>query len=137
MRDTYKEDKGASLKSYMAKVLRHRLQDILDEQLSNKRKSDHLAVFLDEHLNEEGMSLKESISVNSDALQMDISLRIDLEKALSRLTPVQRRLCELLRQGYSVKEIAEILNKPRATIYEEMKRIREVFANEGLEEYLD
>jgi RNA polymerase sigma-70 factor (ECF subfamily) len=137
VRDTYKEDKGASLKSYMAKVLRHRLQDILDEQLSNKRKSDHLAVFLDEHLNEEGMSLKESISVNSDALQMDISLRIDLEKALSRLTPVQRRLCELLRQGYSVKEIAEILNKPRATIYEEMKRIREVFANEGLEEYLD
>jgi DNA-directed RNA polymerase specialized sigma24 family protein len=56
---------------------------------------------------------------------------------MSRLTPEQRRLCDLLgAQGLSIKEASEKLRIPRATLYEEIKRIRKIFALHGLDDYL-
>ena len=56
---------------------------------------------------------------------------------MQNLTPHQRRLCELLIQhGFNVKEVAEQLRIPRGTLYEEIKRIRKIFADQGLAEYL-
>ena len=56
---------------------------------------------------------------------------------MRRLTSEQRRLCELLgAQGLSIKEAAERLRIPRATLYEEIKRIRAIFARHGLDDYL-
>jgi RNA polymerase sigma-70 factor (ECF subfamily) len=58
-------------------------------------------------------------------------------EVMSRLTPEQRRLCELLgEQGLSIKEAAEKLRIPRATLYEEIRRIRRIFALYGLDDYL-
>ena len=63
--------------------------------------------------------------------------RIDVARAMERLTPVQRRLCQMLGQeGLSIKEAAERLRIPRGTIYEQIKRIRKVFADQGLGDYL-
>ena len=63
--------------------------------------------------------------------------RIDIGRAMARLTPVQRRLCQMLgEEGLSVKEAAERLRIPRGTLYEEIKRIRKVFADHGLGDYL-
>lgn len=39
-------------------------------------------------------------------------------------------------EGLSVKEAAERLRIPRGTLYEEIKRIRRVFADLGLGDYL-
>ena len=39
-------------------------------------------------------------------------------------------------EGLSVKEVAEQLRIPRGTLYEEIKRIRKVFADHGLDDYL-
>ena len=56
---------------------------------------------------------------------------------MSKLTSRQRRLCVLLgEQGFSIKEAAERLRIPRGTLYEEIKRIRKVFADHGLGDYL-
>jgi RNA polymerase sigma-70 factor (ECF subfamily) len=64
--------------------------------------------------------------------------RIDIARALQRLTPRQRRLCTLLgEQGLSIKEAAERLRIPRGTLYEAIKRIRKIFAEHGLEAYLE
>jgi RNA polymerase sigma-70 factor (ECF subfamily) len=63
--------------------------------------------------------------------------RIDVARALDRLTPAQRRLCVMLgEEGLSIKEAAERLRIPRGTLYEEIKRIRKVFADYGLGDYL-
>jgi predicted DNA-binding protein YlxM (UPF0122 family) len=46
-------------------------------------------------------------------------------------------LCLLLgEEGLSIKEAAEQLQIPRGTLYEEIKRIRKVFADHGLGDYL-
>jgi RNA polymerase sigma-70 factor (ECF subfamily) len=39
-------------------------------------------------------------------------------------------------EGLSIKEAAERLRIPRGTLYEEIKRIRKIFAEHGLEGYL-
>jgi DNA-directed RNA polymerase specialized sigma24 family protein len=63
--------------------------------------------------------------------------RIDIGRALARLTPVQRQLCQMLgEEGLTIKEAAERLRIPRGTLYEEIKRIRRVFADQGLGDYL-
>ncbi len=64
-------------------------------------------------------------------------VRIDLTRVMTLLTPAQRRLCQMLgEEGLSIKEAAERLRIPRGTLYEEIKRIRKVFADQGLGDYL-
>ena len=63
--------------------------------------------------------------------------RIDLARAMALLTPAQQRLCRLLgEEGLSIKEAAERLRIPRGTLYEEIKRIRRIFDQQGLGNYL-
>ena len=63
--------------------------------------------------------------------------RVDLVRAIERLTPHQRQLCQLLGdEGLTVQEVSRKLGIPRATIYDELKRIRKVFAELGLKDYL-
>ena len=66
----------------------------------------------------------------------DLGLRLDMEFVLKTLTPRQREICILLGQDYPVKMIAEMLGRPRSTVRDEIKRIREVFSRKDFESYL-
>jgi RNA polymerase sigma-70 factor (ECF subfamily) len=133
-RHTYERSKGASTQTYMAKVIRHRLHNILEEHLAEKRRADRFAMSLDTPIGEQETTLGEIIPAGEGST--DRSLRLDLGRAMEKLTPLQKKLCTLLWQGYGVTEIGSILNKPRPTIYDEIKRVRKVFADAGLDEYL-
>lgn len=62
-------------------------------------------------------------------------LRRDLDAVLSRLTPRQRDICDqLLRE--SVSPAARELGLPRSTVRDEIARIRVVFEEAGLGDYL-
>jgi RNA polymerase sigma factor (sigma-70 family) len=132
-RHTYEESKGASRRTYMANVTRHRLQNILHEQFAEKRGADRKAVSLDQPLADNKMTLSDIIPEDTGT---DLSLQIDLEQAVAKLTTFQRNIYHLLWEGYSVTEIARTLGKGRATIYDEISRLKKVFADDGLDEYL-
>ena len=132
-RSSYQEGKGASIKTYMAKVLKNQLQLILREQQADKRKTVHEAVSLDEPVGEGEATLADMIAGNQSPA--DDSLRLDVEAIVRTLTPFQREVCHLLAQEYSVKRVAELLGKPRTTIRDEIKRIREIFSQRGLKDY--
>ena len=132
-RGSFQPHKGASVKTYMSKIVNVRLQAILREQLSHKRRINHLARSLDEPVGECGETLADVVpAVEAPG---DLALSADVQSALSELTPFQRDICHLLGQEYSVKRIAEILGKPRTTVRDHIKRIREVFFKRGLEDY--
>lgn len=133
---SYRLGKGTSIKTYLAKVIKHKLQNILEEQITDKRKASHLSVSLDEPVGEGELSLEDVIPADTSS-QSNVSLQIDLERALTKLTSFQRKLCDLLRDGYSVTEISQILGKSRSTIYDEIAQIRKVFSDEELLEYLE
>jgi len=131
-RASYQEGKGASIKTYMAKVLKNKLQLILREQQTDKRKAIHEAMSLDEPAGEGETTLADLIADNQSP---DDAIRLDIEAIVRTLTPLQREVCQLLTQEYSVKRVAELLGKPRTTIRDEIKRIREIFSQKGLKDY--
>jgi RNA polymerase sigma factor (sigma-70 family) len=132
-RSRFQEGKGASIKTYMAKVVRRRLQLVLREQLTDKRKAGHLAESLDKPVGEGEAALGDVIP--AEEIPPQIFIRIDIESALEELTPLQRRICSLLSRDYSVKRVAEMLGKPRSTVRQEIKRITIIFSRKGLRDY--
>lgn len=136
-RETYREGKGASPKTYMSRVLKHHLMDIIRKELAEKRKTDYLSISLDQPLDpdEPDITLLDKIAgeLRDDR---DNALSIDLQRALEKLTPLQRELCLLLSQSIPKSDIATHLCRSRDTVYAEIKRIKEIFRNDGLQEYL-
>jgi RNA polymerase sigma-70 factor (ECF subfamily) len=131
--------------AYMAKVVRNKLTDLIREQTAGKRAGAIGTLSLDAALEgfDAGTTLADVLS-GSNAAQLEDEgdvdrhdARIDVARAMAGLTPVQRRLCQMLgAEGLSIKEAAERLRIPRGTLYEEIKRIRKVFADQGLGDYL-
>jgi RNA polymerase sigma-70 factor (ECF subfamily) len=123
----------------MGRVVRNKLNDLVRERQAYKRRISHLATSLDEPLGDDDDSdaLGETIPDTQPAPILQIELKIDLSKVLEKLSPKQKQLSELLAEGgLSIKEASEVLETPRATIYDEIKRIRTLFLKEGLEDYL-
>lgn len=130
--------------AYMAQVLRNRLADWVREQGADKCGGDLELASLDAPVRdlEDGMTLAESLDAAGALLaghdgDWGPDARIDLLRVLPDLTPSQRRLCLLLgEEGVSVKQAAERLGIPRATLYAEIHRIRQVFVEHSLDNYL-
>lgn len=129
----------------MAQVVRNKLTDLIREQAAEKRAGEHETLSLDAALDgsDDGLTLADQLADDESAQQDEAGAvdhrhaRIDIGRALGRLTPIQRQLCQMLgEEGLSVKEAAERLRIPRGTLYEEIKRIRRVFADQGLGDYL-
>ena len=62
-------------------------------------------------------------------------LSIDLGRVIASLPPELRTLCERL-QTESVTEISRDTGIPRGTIYESIKKLRAIFEDAGLRDYL-
>jgi len=143
-KDDYDPGREASQKTFMGRIVRNKLTDLVRERESDKRKVAHLTVSLDKPLgeDEDSPTLIDKIDGGNvtDVLHnhsLEIHLKIDLSKALQKLTHQQKELCHLLgEKGLTVKEASDCLKTPRSTIYDELKRIRTIFMKEGLEDYL-
>ena len=144
VRRTLVRDPDNPAVGYMAQVLRNKLTDSMREQGAEKRAGDLQMVSLDATLDssEDGMTLAESLDASESAQSGDGGdanrhhVHMDLLRVLAILTPAQRQLCLMLgEQGQSIKEAAEHLQIPRGTLYEEIKRIRKVFTDQGLANY--
>lgn len=130
--------------AYMARVLRNKLTDLIREQGATKRGGDLDTVSLDAAFEDDdnAPTLADLIDGATSGAGGETTAgdgrdaRIDIARAIKNLTPRQRRLCALLgEEGLSIKEAAARLRIPRGTLYEEIKRIRKVFADHGLGDY--
>ncbi len=142
-KNSYNPKREASEKTYMGRIVRNKLIDLVREKESDKRKISYLALSLDEPLgDEDGFTLidkleegaGEKISLRPPS---DIDISVDLKKAFEKLKPNQKKLCHWLgHKGFTVMEVSEDLKIPRSTIYDELVRIRAIFKKEGLDDYL-
>ena len=130
--------------AYMAQVLRNKLTDLVREMKADKRAGDPGAFSLEAPIDgtEDGLTLgdvlaEEQVAPESGGIDSRHA-RIDLMRVSALLTPAQQRLCQLVgEEGLSIKEAAEKLRIPRGTLYEEIKRIRRIFEQQGLGHYLE
>jgi len=59
-----------------------------------------------------------------------------ISKATANLSFRQKQLCRFLMEGMSIAKAGEKMNVPRTTLNVEVRRIRVVFQEAGLEEFL-
>jgi len=130
-------------KTYMGRVVRNTLVNIVREKESDKRKVEYVSVSLNEPLEDvkDSPALIDTIPGSSNE-PLDISLKSELNEKLSnvlqKLTPEQRKLCKLLKkEDLNINKASKYFLKHRTSIYDEVKRIRKVFRKEGLEDYLE
>ena len=143
-RDQYDRTAGASRQTFMAKVVRRRLIDLVRERESDKRKASYIADSLDEPIGNEEDSPTLADMIDESAVAggssdpfFRVDFRIDISRALKKFTPNQKKLWRLLREEeLTITEASDYLKTPRSTIYDELKRIGELFQREGLRGYL-
>lgn len=140
VRSRYDDAKSATRKTFMKHVFENKILDLLEQRLSVKRRAGYQSVSLDE--------LVDGLDENSypDELAFEDQnfeevLRSDvgrvLKRAMEKLSGRQRELCRLIKvEGLNMKQVSQKMKIPRGTLFEEVLRIRDVFRNEGLKDYL-
>jgi len=130
-RTTYTPEKAASPRTYMGQVIKNQLNDILREEMADRRRLAHIAQSLEE------MPPEESTEAVGFWPEDTVSLHIDVQRAVGELAPFQQQVCRLLSQGYSIRDIARTLKRSKSTIHREVVEIRRLFSDRGLDRYLD
>jgi len=142
-RKKYKPEKEASKRTFMGFILRRRLEEILREQLADKRRTNQAGISLTVDLNHDDsdgdvFDFSDKRQEEKYLLsQQNFGLEMDVGVAIPKLSPSQRKMCHLIMAGYPMAHISKILHRPRATLYDEIKRIQRIFLDEGLKEYLE
>jgi len=140
VRDRYDDRKAANKKTFMRQVFENKIFDLLEQRVSVKRKAVYQSVSLDE-LTEglDGETYIDELAVEDqnfeEVLRSDVG-RV-LKRAMAKLSGRQRELCRLIKvEGLNMKQASQKMNIPRGTLFDEVLRIREVFRDEGLTDYL-
>jgi RNA polymerase sigma factor (sigma-70 family) len=138
-RDQYDVSKQAAIKTFMSRVIENKLMDIIDQKLRQKRKISQMTIPLESLAIDDDDELAEFLMVEDknfeEALKSDVSEVIN--RALAKLSSRQKEMCRLVKdEGMSMKQVSKVLNIPRATLFDETLRIREIFRSEGLNDYL-
>lgn len=140
-KDDYSAKAGANRRTFMARVIKGKLLDLVDALTSDKRKISSTSESLDECVSDEEDSptyLDQLVDDSIPNLQFSAELKIDISNAFKKLNPHQQDLYRLLsEEGLSIKEASQVLGTPRGTLYEDIKRIKAIFQKESLHEYLD
>lgn len=139
-REQYDPSQPATCKTFMNRVIEHKLMDIIKEKGRQKRKVSYQTISLD--------ALTSDFDSNGGYEELLIEdeniaefLRSDIEEAilnaLQKLSFRQRELCRLVKdEGLSMRQVSKRMSIPRATLSDEILRIRQTFKQEGLNHYL-
>ena len=137
----------AQRNTFIARVVEHKVATIIEAQKAGMRDYRLCPCSLNDRFeNEEGGSVERIDTINQDDylqrtgnLSRPISdlrgLSIDVRNAVEKLPPELRELCKRL-QVESVTEISRDTGIPRGTIYESIKKLRTLFEDAGLKDYL-
>ena len=139
VRDKHDPSRG-SKKTFMAEAVGHALGMLGRKARRDKRRAIYESVSLDQPLNddEDAPALKDKIPDTSNIPSpVEIELKIGISKAYKKLTPHQKKLCKLLgEEGLNINEACKHFNKHRSNVYRDVIRIRQIFEEEGLKDYL-
>jgi RNA polymerase sigma factor (sigma-70 family) len=138
-RPRYTQSRGASIDTFLRRVVKARLLDLERGIKAEKRGQGHMPASLEQPLTvdePEGDTLGDTIAGSADT-EWTALYRVSLQAALARLSPQQKQLMAGLAEGYSMSQISLRLGIPRATLYDQLDRVRQIFRDEGLSQFLD
>ena len=139
--------KRAQFNTFIARVVEHRVATLIEAQKAGIRDYRRCPFSLNDRFEDaEGRSVERMETIDqedyllrtgaqsrpSDELS---ALALDVAAVLEALPPELRELCRRLK-AESVTEISRDTGVPRGTIYESIKKLREIFEDAGLKDYL-
>ncbi|MBU4376899.1 MAG: sigma-70 family RNA polymerase sigma factor [Candidatus Omnitrophica bacterium] len=141
VKEKYDPSSKASAKTFMARVVKNKLSNIAKEYRRDKRKVFQKSISIDQPLSEDNeLTLSDTLSTENPPhsnLRSQLELRIELEKTMQKLSPQQKEICKHLEdETLSIKDISQSLNIDRGTVYREIKRIRAIFEEDKLKDFL-
>lgn len=131
-RNRYDPGRSASKETFLKRVVRHALKDVLKAEQTLARTAASRAVSLDAVMpGDSDRTLNDAIADADDDFR-DVVFDLDLQGVLQRMTSRQRAVIQGRLAGEQTSALAEHLGVHRDTIYEELKAIRRIFRVEGL-----
>lgn len=137
----------AQRNTFIARVVEHKVATIIEARKAGMRDYRRCRCSLNDRFeNEEGNFIERMEGIDQeDYLQRTgrlsrstadkRRLAMDIRKAVDKLPPELRELCMRLATD-TVMEISRDTGIPRGTIYESIKKLRAIFEDSGLREYL-
>lgn len=117
----YYNPKRAKVKTYLKKVLKRKVIDLLRRQKSEIRNGNlSLEYILD---NFDSGNAKKLSGFFISYTESDVELS-DVYSVINKLSSDSQNVCKLLSESYNVSEIAKILKRSRTTIHKQIKEIR-------------
>ena len=137
----------AKLNTFIARVVEHRIASLIEAQKAGIRDYRRWACSLNERFeDDDGRSVERVDTIDQEDYLLRTgaqsrpteelsSLAIDVATVIDALPPELRELCRRLK-AETVSEISRDTGVPRGTIYESIKKLREIFEDAGLRDYL-
>ena len=135
------------LGAFVTRVVEHKAEDILDARCTARRDyrldvcslSDTVQTANGEEVSIEDIAHEDAVrsqhSVGELSLEEQVARKVDLERLLAHLPAEQQDLCRRLMSA-TISEVAAALGVPRTTLYGPLARLRAIFEEAGLREYL-
>ncbi len=139
--------KRAQLNTFIARVVEHRLASLIEEQKAGIRDYRRCRCSLNECFEDaDGRSVERVDTFDQEDYLLRTGgqsrpseelnrLAIDVAAVIEGLPHELRNLCRRLK-AETVTEISRDTGVPRGTIYESIKKLREIFKDAGLRNYL-
>jgi len=143
----YNPCRGA-LSTFITRIVDRRVKQLLRFRKQEKRDYARVSVSLNKPVGEEddrAIELWETIDWEATAIRTgklhrkrgeETDLALDVSKVLAGVPDDLRRIAECLKTSKSIHEAAQKLGVPRTTLYGSIGRLRAIFEDAGLRDYL-
>jgi RNA polymerase sigma-70 factor (ECF subfamily) len=137
----------ATQKTFVARIIERKISTLIRHHTCEMRDYRREACSLNERLEAENgatVELSETVAQEerdrmtgrrSRSAQEDWEFAQDMAATLARLPENLRRFCELLMTG-NISDAAREMGVPRTTLNDHVKKLREIFEDAGLRDYL-
>jgi DNA-directed RNA polymerase specialized sigma24 family protein len=134
------EQRTASDRTILSRVLDNKIRDIIESGGRQKRKVRMLMESLDQPISvpdaEEPIPLGSQLADKNLQVGSPEGFDLALSLACEYLTDIQRRVLALLSDGHNVSETAKALGMKRTTLNREIGRMRRTLYEKGLRDYV-
>lgn len=138
----------ATYNTFVSRVIQRKIANLIRHRTQEKRDYRREVVSLNDMIDDgDGGTVEFAQAISADPAERRIGqnrrteadrreLRMDVQTVIDRLSPMRRRLAELLMTN-CVAEAARELGIPRSTLYgSDIARLQELFEDKGLSDYL-
>ena len=121
-------------RTFIARVIRNKVSTLIRHRMSEQQQFEQVGYSIDATVEEEVTTCFRTGQPHRTD-QEYVALREDVRAVLARLPPELREVCERLKRA-SIPRVAKELGIPVTTLRYRLKKLRDVFEEAGLRDYL-